>query len=127
MSEASAGGVMETPNIINTKRGPERIIQDAIIDMLKIRDWYVMETHGNMFQRGFPDLYATHSMYGGRWIEVKDPNGFSFTAAQHDCFPKLIANGTGVWVLMGDSEHEYQKLFKPPNFWEHTVNFRRVT
>lgn len=118
---------MKTPSIVNNQRGPERIIQDAIMDFLKIRDWYVMETHGNMFQRGFPDLYATHSMYGGRWIEVKDPEGFSFTAAQLECFPKMGANGTGIWVLVAASQHEYEKLFKPPNFWQYTTGFRRVT
>lgn len=115
---------MDTPKIRNFNSGPERIIQDAIIEMLKIRDWYVMETHGNAFQRGFPDLYATHSKYGGRWIEVKNPEAYSFTAAQMECFPKLSANGTGIWILASATELEYQKLFAPPNWWVYSVHFR---
>ena len=118
---------MDKPNIRNFERGPERIIQDAIIEYLKIRDWYVMETHGNMFQRGFPDLWATNTKYGARWIEVKVPVGWQFTAAQLECFPKMIANGSGVWVLTAATDLEYEKLFKPCNFWEFNHNWRRIT
>jgi len=98
---------------------PEAIIQDAIIKMLLIRGWYCMETHGNMFQRGFPDIYATHSSYGARWIEVKNPLKFAFTPAQYDCYPKLLATGTRIWVMVAATEEEYAKLFKPCNLWHY--------
>ena len=64
-------------------KGPERVIQDAIIKMLRYKGWHVMETHGNIYQKGFPDLFACHSKYGHRWIEVKLPEmrGSKFTAA----------------------------------------------
>ena len=76
-----------------------------------------METHGNMYQCGFPDIYATHSRYGIRWIEVKLPEmkGSKFTPAQHEHFPKLLANGTRIWVLTAATEFEYNKLFSPCN------------
>jgi hypothetical protein len=108
------------------KKGPEKIIQDAIKDFLKIKDWYVMQTHGNMYQSGFPDLFACHSRYGQRWIEVKLPEmkGSKFTPAQLDCFPKLCAHGSGVWVLTAATEAEYAKLFKRPNWWTYLSIFK---
>lgn len=96
------------------------------MNMLRIKGWYVMETHGNMYQSGFPDLFATHSKYGCRWIEVKLPKmkGSKFTPAQIDCFPKLCANGAGVWILTGDSDSEYQKLFSRFNWWQFLEAFK---
>jgi len=106
--------------------GPEHAIRQAIRDMLTLKGWYVMVTHGNMYQSGFPDLYATHSRYGARWIEVKLPEGkgSKFTPAQTECFPKLTANGTGVWILTADTEAEYQKLFARPNWWQYLSAFK---
>ena len=101
--------------------GPEDKEQRAIMLMLRGKGWYVKSTHGNMFQEGFPDLFACHTRYGQRWIEVKAPGrgGDVFTTAQHECFPKLCANGSGVWVLVGDSESEYNKLFAKPNWYSY--------
>jgi hypothetical protein len=109
-----------------SKHGPEHGIQKAIIAMLRDKGWYVLTTHGNMYQSGFPDLYATHSVRGIRWIEVKDPerSGDVFTVAQHETFPKLAAYGTGIWVLTGASESEYEKLFKKPNWWMYLQAFK---
>lgn len=105
------------------KQRPEAKIQNQIVKMLTLYGWYCMETHGNMFQCGFPDIYTTHSRYGMRWIEVKLPNmkGSKFTPAQMEHFPKLCANGSGVWILTGDTDHEYQKLFKACN-WHHYIH-----
>lgn len=99
------------------KDGPESIIQSNIKKMLMLKGWFVLETHGNMYQWGFPDIFTTHSRYGQRWVEVKNPKHYSFTPAQIEIFPKLVANGSGVWILVADSEEEYQKLFKPPNWY----------
>lgn len=103
------------------KKGPEKIVQEAIEGMLRCKGWYVIRTHGNMFQSGLPDDFACHSRYGQRWIEIKDPNrsGDVFTNAQHEVFPKLCANGSGVWVLSGATESEYQKLFTRPNWYQY--------
>lgn len=100
----------------------ERQIQDRIMAYLKARDWFVKETHGNMFQYGFPDLYATHTMYGARWIEVKRPYpNYSFTAAQMENFPKFTAYGAGIWIMTEANGDEYDKLFKPHNWYSYVL------
>lgn len=108
------------------RKGPEARVQDAIKNMLRIHGWHVMETHGNMYQSGFPDLFACHSRYGTRWIEVKLPGmkGSKFTPAQLENFPKMCANGAGVWILTGDSESEYNKLFARHNWWQYLDAFK---
>ena len=89
--------------------------------MLKVRDWYARETHGNMYQSGFPDIFACHRRYGIRWIEVKMPTGYSFTPAQLDVFPEFAAKGVGIWILTADTETQYRLLFKPSN-WHHFLS-----
>lgn len=69
-----------------------------------------------MYQSGFPDIFATHRRYGARWIEVKYKLAYSFTPAQMECFPKLCANGSGVWILTSADDDELEKLFKPSNW-----------
>ena len=112
------------PKTFRSKRGPEAKIQDAIINMLRMKGWYVMKTHGSMYQSGFPDLYATNTKYGARWIEVKNKDHYSFTPAQCDCFPKLSANGTRIWILVGATESEYNKLFGPENWFMYMMRMR---
>ena len=101
--------------------GPEEKILQAIVRMLTLRGWYTVRMHGNIHQYGFPDLFCTHTKYGIRLVEVKNPHSFKFTGAQLDKFPKLQANGAQVWVLTGSSEEEYGKLFKPGNFWTYLL------
>lgn len=101
------------------KDGPEKKIQDEIRDFLKLRDWFTIKTHGNEYQSGLPDLYAMHHKYGTRWIEVKNPKQYQFTAAQLENFPKMVAHGAGIWILIEASESEYEKLFKPCNWWQY--------
>jgi hypothetical protein len=97
---------------------PEQLIRERIRKMLCCHGWYVKLTHGSMFSSGLPDLFTCHTRYGSRWIEVKDPKrtGDIFTAAQLETFPHLCSNGSGVWVLVDDSENEYKKLFERPNW-----------
>lgn len=100
-----------------TKRnGPERIIQNALVKMFKLKDWGVKETHGNIYQFGFPDLYVFHKSYGTRWVEVKNPLAYSFTPAQLETFHEFASKGVGIWILTAASEAEYQKLFRPANW-----------
>lgn len=111
---------MKTPK--NRQRdNPEAKIQAEIVKMLRNKGWYVHRIHGSIYQSGLPDLYATHSSYGPRWIEVKLPNmvGSRFTAAQLDVFPKLEANGTHIWILTAATETEYKKLFNRSNFHQY--------
>lgn len=102
--------------------GPERIIQEALKNELARQNWYVKETHGNIFSYGFPDLYACHREYGARWIEVKRPTGSTFTPAQLETFPLFQAHGCGVWVLTG--VHEIPKLMKAANWWQMLDAYR---
>lgn len=102
--------------VIPPKKGPEAIIQEKIIKKLTLLQWFVMETHGNLYQKGFPDLYATHKRYGARWIEVKNREAYRFTPAQLEMFPKFVANGAGIWILCGDEDSEIAKLSRPCNW-----------
>lgn len=111
---------MQTPKI-RRKQGPEAIIQADIIAYMVTRGWLVKETHGNLYQSGFPDLYCTHSQYGIRWIECKQETGYCFTPAQLEWFPKFTANGTGIWILCAATESEYLKLWHPPNWWVYQL------
>ncbi len=101
---------------IRSRRKPESILQDRIVDLLKLHDWYCKETHGNIYQSGLPDIYACHKRYGARWIEVKMPTGYCFTPAQIDTFPEFAAKGVGIWIFTAATEEQYELLFGPPNW-----------
>lgn len=109
---------MKRPKLRETKRGPEAYIQEALIKFLELRGWTVMETHGNLYQSGFPDLYCIHEKHKQRWVEVKNPRAYVFTPAQLECFPK-INRVVGVWILTSATEIEYNKLFGPPNWYQY--------
>jgi len=106
------------PRELRKSKGPEAVIQEAIVNFLKIRDWHVMETHGNMYQCGFPDLYVTHHTKGIKWVEVKNPEKYEFTPAQLEHFPIISNHGVGIWIMTAATEFEYRKIFKAPN-WTH--------
>lgn len=110
---------MKKPKI-REKRGPEAKIQDAITLMLESKGWTVLPTHGNMYMRGFPDLYCGHLIHKQRWIEVKNLARYKFTNAQLERFP-LISKFAGIWILTGATEGEYAKLFSLPN-WSFYLN-----
>lgn len=103
----------------NRQTGPEAKIQEAIIAALRAADWLVVVTHGNEFQKGLPDLYCAHNVYGQRWIEVKNPEAFRFTPAQLKLFPEMTAKGVGIWVLGSAEPKELQLLMKPANWWQY--------
>ena len=85
---------MEVPE--RNKEKPEKKIQREIISFLRTREWVVLPTHGNMYQQGFPDLYCLHRVYGQKWVEVKRPKGYKFTAAQKQYFPMINEFGHGI-------------------------------
>jgi len=109
---------MKTQRIYNRAKGPEAKIQEAIIRFLRERNWFVNITHGNMYERGFPDLFAAKRRYGPRWIEVKNLDKWKFTPAQWEFFPRFAAEGVGIWILTAATEEEYVKLFEKPNLWK---------
>jgi len=107
------------PKILTKKRKPESIIQEEFGNLLKIKNWSVRSTHGNLFMMGFPDDYACHISYGSRWIEYKCPTSYQFTRAQLQYFSELNAHGVGVWIICAATEYEYKKLFQPQNWWHY--------
>lgn len=113
---------MDPLQLRHRTRNPEAILQSAFVDFLKDRSWHVMPTHGNAAQKGFPDLYCTHKQYGQRWIEMKNPESYSFTEAQLENFPKINAAGVGIWIIIMVTQAEYLKLFDkkyiPAGNWE---------
>jgi len=103
------------------KGRPEAEIQAAIVAMLRQKGWFVNETHGSLYQAGFPDIFASHKSYGMRWIEVKLPGmkGSKFTRAQLEMFPQMVASGAPIWILTGATREEYMKLFNPCNWYQY--------
>ena len=98
---------------------PEAKIQAEIKARLESFGWFVRETHGNAYQSGFPDLYATHPRFGQRWIEVKNSVQYHFTPAQIQCFTTWSGHGIKIWVLCSAQESEIKKLFGPANWHEY--------
>jgi len=99
----------------------EQHIQRELVNFLQIRDWYVERMLGNAFQFGIPDLFCYHAKWGMRWVEVKRPEGYSFTLRQKQKWPEWEKAGIGIWILTAATQEEYDKLFQPPNwrdFWK---------
>lgn len=107
---------MMQPSKVKIKEGPEAKIQEAVVNMLRQRDWFVKETYGTLFSSGWPDLYCCHYKYRQRWCEIKNPLAYRFTGAQMRDFPRFSAAGAGIWILTAATESEYAKLFGPENW-----------
>ena len=104
---------------IRPREGPERKIQSALLEYLEVRDWTVEVMHGNAFQRGIPDLYLFHRKWGQRWVDVKNPERYSFTTAQKIKWPRWEKAGIGIWILTAATQEEYDKLFDLPNWRQY--------
>jgi len=109
---------------VTAHSGPEAKIHADLEKYLKGRDWYVKSTHGNQFQFGLPDIFICHERFGMKWLEVKNPEQFSFTPAQLKEFPKMSAHGAGIWILCAATDEEYARLFKPANWYEWFVCYQ---
>ena len=96
--------------------GPEMVIQDKIVAALEADGWYCLTMAGCLFQSGFPDLYVAKKGEGTRWIEVKNPDGYTFTGSQLETFPRMQAEGVGIWILT--SVTQIPLLYEKPN-WHH--------
>lgn len=95
--------------------------------MLRLRGWFVRETHGNAFQKGWPDVYAHNNSFKNsefgpvRWIDCKVKGSYQFTKAQCQEWPRWEAGGVGIWIMTGAEEEDYKLLFENPNwrkFWK---------
>ena len=111
---------------VRKKDNKEARIQADVEKRLLLEKWYVKNTHGNIYQAGFPDLYVAHIKYGTRWIEVKNPDGWAFTPAQVIEFPLMAASGVGIWIVT-DPYQVPDILFTPPNFWQFFGAFQAKT
>jgi hypothetical protein len=107
------------PKKFRSKHGPEYLIQKNFINYLKIRGWEVERMIGNMLQKGIPDIYCMHRKHGQRWVDLKNPIDYEFTNAQILKWPKWEAAGTGIWIITGWKDVDYDKLFQPPNWREY--------
>ncbi len=106
------------PTRIGPEKDLEEVIQEAIIKELKLRDWHVMVTHGNLYQMGFPDLRVSHAEYGPRWLEVKRPVGYHFTRAQLVNFPKMCCHKDFIWIATTHIGVE-DTLMQPYNWYQY--------
>lgn len=101
------------------RSNPEARTQRKVIDFLRLRGWYVRQTHGNAYSVGWPDLYCFHREHGTRWVDLKVLGQNRLTKAQCQVWPEMAAAGIGVWIMTSASEEEYGKLFLPANFSEY--------
>jgi hypothetical protein len=95
-------------------------IQREIVEFLRARTWHVERMSADAFQNGIPDLFCYHRRWGMRWVEVKRPEGYSFTQRQKQRFPQWEKAGIGIWILTAATQEQYDLLFKAPNwrdFW----------
>lgn len=106
-------------NIRRKSHGPEWFIQRDLKRFLKDRGWHVEQTHGNLYQTGFPDLYCFREDFRERWIDCKSPDKYTFTKAQKIKWPIWDACGIGIWILTAANQAEYDRLFQPPNWRDY--------
>jgi hypothetical protein len=106
-------------NIKRPKHGPEWFIQRDLVTFLRDRNWYVERMVGNAFQKGIPDLYCFRRDFGERWIDVKAPGRYSFTADQKRKWPVWDSVGIGIYILTAATEAEYEKLMGKPNWKDY--------
>jgi hypothetical protein len=114
-------------HIKRPKHGPEWHIQRRLKTFLKTRGWMVEQTHGNLFQDGFPDLLIAHPRWGQRWIDCKVEGRYQFTKAQRRKWPIWDRFGIGIWILTDATQEEYDKLFQPPNWKDYWKDSYGVT
>lgn len=96
------------------RQNEEYQLQKNICMTLRNKGWHVIEMHASAVLSGLPDLYCTHSKYRQRWVECKLKK-HCWTEAQIENFPKMVANGSPIWVAFSVDGLE-DLLMKPANF-----------
>jgi len=100
-------------------KGPEAKIQANFIRYLKVKGWHIERMIGNLLQKGIPDIYIMHPEHGERWVDLKNPHDYEFTAAQIWKWPVWEENKVGIWIITGWADEDYDKLFQPPNWRQY--------
>jgi len=106
---------MKAPRI-QVKELAEAKLSRDFTAFLSLRNWVVMKTHGNKYQKGFPDLLCLHHIYGSKWVELKILPGAIFTAAQLTSFPRFSEAKVPVYIIKECTEKEYKKLHGESNW-----------
>ena len=97
---------------------PEAALQARIVPWLQERGWHVEVMHGNVFQKGIPDLLLYRADHGYKWVDVKLFVGSVLTKAQCQKWPKWDKAGMQIHIMRDCTDEEYQKIFGPPNWRE---------
>lgn len=73
--------------------------------------WAVFNTHGNAYQKGFPDKYCIDlkKRHGQRWVELKRTCG-KYTKDQLKTFPLFEQAGIGIWTVTEATEAIYNEI-----------------
>ena len=88
---------------------------EDIMLALKMKGYKLMHTHGNIYQRGLPDILAVHPEHGIKWVEVKNKK-FRFTGAQMKYLKQMMVCDFPVWIIQ--EINELAKLHEPCNLRE---------
>lgn len=110
-------------NPIPPRKPLEKDEESALRRYMAQLGWLTEKTHGNVFMKGWPDLYAMHPRLilpgtkkpqaVSRWIELKREDNV-LEPTQKQKFALWTSHGMGIWVLRGVDD--YHLLFEPPNW-----------
>lgn len=104
--------------ILNKKGiGSEWQIQEKIRKILHENGWDTFKMHGNAYQKGLPDTFCCHKIFGSIWIEFKKP-GEKISAVQHQTFARMHSKGVKIYVLDSDTNLE-RIVTSPPNWMSY--------
>jgi hypothetical protein len=96
----------------------EKQVTEAVITWLRARGWWCKKTHGNQYQKGWPDWYISHPDHGPKWVELKSQRpDHKLEASQKIWFSQAERHGVGVWVMTGVAD--YRLLFEKPNWKDY--------
>lgn len=111
--------------------GEKKKLEDSLVEEIRLKleaeGWHTEKTHGSMYMKGWPDLYAMHPVHKSRWIEVKRREEGALEETQRKKFLLWAKHGVGVYILCGPEE--LGRLFGPPNWhlWMDNKTRRIIT
>jgi len=94
--------------------GSEHAIQEEIRKRLEAGGWDTFKMHGSAYQKGFPDTFCCHPIYGSIWIEYKKP-GEKLSFVQQQTFSRMHKGKVKIFVL--ESVVGWEKIIQGPANW----------